>query len=94
VTYQVKLDSGHKEIAAALRRMGWAFLDCAKYRGLGFDFLIRHRDGYPVLLELKRPGPPSARKLTESEEAMRAMFPQFHRTAQSLDEVLRAIGLG
>ena len=93
MTWQVKLDEGHKEIAKALRKMGWPHLDCARYRGLGFDFLIKHRDGYPVMLELKRPGPPSARKLTESEERMRAIFPEFHRTAQSLDEVLRAIGL-
>ena len=93
MTYQVKLDAGHKEVGANFRRIGWPHLDVARHRGLGFDYLTRHRDGYPILLELKRPGPPSARKLTESEREMQAMFPQFYRVAQSWGEVMQAIGL-
>jgi hypothetical protein len=90
---QVKLDANHKEIGANLRKLGWPHLDVAHHRGLGFDFLTKHRDGYPILLELKRPGPPSVRKLTESEAFMQTMFPQFYRVAQNWDEVLVAIGL-
>ena len=92
--YAAKFDASHVEITKGLKRMGWPFKDCARYAGLGFDVLTRHRDGYPILLELKRPGPPSVRKLTESEAFMRDAFPQFYRVAQNWDEVLLAIGWG
>jgi len=94
MTYQVKLDAGHKEVTAALRHMGWPFLDVSRHRGLGCDLIVKHRDGYPVLLELKRPGPPHCRKLTESEAALQGLFPDFFRIAQSLDEALGHLGLG
>ena len=93
MTWQVKLDSNHREIGENLRKLGWPHLDVARHRGLGFDFFTRHCDGYPILLEVKRPGPPSARKLTESEKFMQRLFPEFYRIAQSWDEVLEAIGL-
>lgn len=93
MTWQVKLDAGHKEVGANFRKLGWPHLDVARHRGLGFDYLTKHRDGYPILLELKRPGPPSARKLTGSESFMRDMLPEFYRVAQSWQEVLEAIGL-
>jgi len=93
VTWQVKLDEGHREIGENLRKLGWPHLDVARHRGLGFDFFTRHCDGYPILLEVKRPGPPSARKLTESEKFMQRLFPEFYRVCQSWDEVLEAIGV-
>jgi len=92
-TYQVKLDAGHLEVTKALRRIHWPFVDVAKHRGLGCDILTRHKDGYPIMLELKRPGPPSARKLTDSEAALQGLFPSFYRIAQTLDEALGHIGL-
>jgi hypothetical protein len=55
--------------------------------------LTKHRDGWPLFLELKREGPPSCRKLTASEEALRAMFPQFFAVAQTIEEAFQAIGL-
>jgi hypothetical protein len=94
VRYAAKFDASHVEITRGLKRLGWPFKDCARYSGLGFDILTKHKDGYPLLLEIKNPGPPSSRELTESEEAMRLLFPQFFRVATNLDEVLRAIGWG
>ena len=91
--YHAKFDENHKEIAAEFRKIGWPAKDVARHAGLGCDFITRHKDGFPILLEIKRPGPPSARKLTESETFMQRMFPEFYRVAQSWDEVLRAIGL-
>lgn len=91
--YRAKFDGSHVEITRELRRMGWPFIDVARFGGLGCDLIVRHRDGYPILLELKKPGPPSLRKLTESEEALQALFPQFFRVAWDWPGVLAAIGL-
>lgn len=93
MSYRAKFDASHKPITQALKRMGWPFVDCARYPGLGCDILTKHRDGFPIFLELKTPGPPSSRKLTESEQALRDMFPQFFRVAMNLDHALEALGL-
>lgn len=89
----VKRDVNHAPLCAVLKRLGWWYRDCASYRNLGFDILTRHRDGFPVLVEFKRPGPASARELTESEATMRDALPQFYRVCQTEDELLRAVGL-
>ncbi len=91
---RTKYDSCHAEIAAAYKRIGWWHKSVAHHRGLGFDILTRHRDGFPVFLELKTPGgPPSSRQLTESEAALRAAFPGFFRVATTTAEALAAVGL-
>ena len=89
---QTKRDANHKEIAGALRKAGVEFRDVSMHRGLGCDLLARHRDGYIVAIEIKRPGPPSSRKLTESEESLRVMFPEFFRVCQTIEEAFRACG--
>ena len=91
--YAAKTDASHKGITQGLAKLGWWFRDCARYPGLGFDILTRHRHGYPLLLEVKNPGSPSTQKLTDSERAVLEAFPQFFRVVTSLDETLQAIGL-
>jgi len=91
--YACKFDATHVEITKGLKRIGWWFHDCARYPGLGFDILTKHKDGFPLLLEIKNPGPPSSQKLTESEQGMLEAFPQFFRIVSSLDHTLAAIGL-
>lgn len=93
MSYGYKTDASHKGITRGLKRIGWWFHDCARYPGLGFDILTKHKDGYPLLLEVKNPGPPSSQKLTESEQAVLEAFPQFFRVVYSLDHALEAIGL-
>jgi len=92
--YRAKFDATHVEITKGLKRIGWWFKDCARYPGLGFDILTRHKDGFPLMLEIKNPGPPSSQKLTDSEQAMMEAYPQFFRVVTTLEGVLRAIGLG
>jgi hypothetical protein len=88
-----KRDSSHASIKAALLAAGRPVKDVAHLAGLGCDLITRHLDGTPVFLELKSPGPPSRRKLTESEVALQAMFPMFYRVAVTPQDALRAVGL-
>jgi hypothetical protein len=88
-----KRDSSHASIKAALLAAGRPVKDVAHLAGLGCDLITEHVDGYPLFLELKRKGPPSVRKLTDSEKALQAMFPMFFKVAQDEVEALRAVGL-
>ncbi len=92
--HQRKTDSSHKEITKAFRDVHWWYKDVSRHAGLGFDILTRHKDGYPLFLELKPDDVPSRCKLTESEEAMREAFPRFFAVARTPAEALRAVGLG
>jgi hypothetical protein len=62
---------------------------------MGCDLIVARGDrGHPpVFIEIKRPGPPSARKLTFSEETLRALFPEAYAVVQSVAEALAAVGL-
>lgn len=91
--YRSKFDASHAPITKELRKLGWPFIDVARYPGLGCDLIVKHRDGFPILLELKNPGAPSTRELTDSEKALRALFPDFFRIAWDWPGVLAAIGL-
>ncbi len=91
--YRAKFDASHKEITKGLKRLGWWFRDCARYPGLGFDILTRHIEGWPLMLEVKNPGPPSSQTLTDSERFVAEAFPQFFVVVTTLDGALRAIGL-
>ena len=88
-----KRDVNHAEIRDALRKAGFRVLDVAGYAGLGCDLMTEARDGRVVLLEVKRPGPPSARRLTDSEKALMALFPTSFFVVQSVEEALRACGI-
>jgi hypothetical protein len=85
-----KLDSTHTPITKELRRLGWPYRDTARYPGFGADLLARHKDGYPMLLEVKAP---KVYDLTDSEKALQSMFPTFYRVVRDWDDVLRALGL-
>lgn len=89
----VKRDSSHAPIKQALLDVGRPLRDVSHLAGLGCDFIVEHLDGYPIFLEAKPDGPPSKRKLTPSEEALRAMFPRFFKVAQTPEEALEAVGL-
>lgn len=89
-----RADGNHFPVLASLRRLGLAPFDTHNY-GIGCDFMLPHvRDGSPHFFELKDPAqPPSGRKLTESELAMQARYPQHWHLALTVEDVLRAIGL-
>ncbi len=91
--YRAKFDRSHADITRGLKQIGWPFKDCARYPGLGFDILTKHLEGWPLMLEIKNPGPPSSRKLTDSERATLELFPDFFKVVVDLDSALEAIGL-
>jgi len=93
VRYAAKFDASHAAITKGLKRIGWPFTDVARFGGFGCDIVTKHKDGYPLFLEIKNPGPPSSQRLTESEEALRDAFPEFFRVVVYLDGALAAIGL-
>ncbi len=67
--------------------------DAAKMGGGLADLISEHIDGRIVFIEVKRPGPPSARTLTPAEEKFRALWPHSYVIAQSQEEALRAVGV-
>lgn len=83
-----RADQGHWEILAGLKKVTCP-LDAHHY-GLGFDILAPHvKTGAPMMLEVK---PHAKAKLTPREMAMAALFPDYWRRVNSLDDALRAVG--
>ncbi len=93
MNYARQVDSSQAAITKAFRDVHWWHRVVSHHAGLGFDILTRHRDGFPVFLEVKTPGPPSSRRLTESEKTLRDAFPQFFRVAMTPEEAFEAVGL-
>ena len=93
MNYAKRVDASQKAITEAFRRVHHWHRVVSHFSGLGFDILTRHKDGYPVLLEIKSPGPPSSRQLTESESTLRDAFPEFFRVAVTPEDALAAVGL-
>ncbi len=63
-----KKDRNHREIVDHLRGAGAVVDDVSDLAGLGYDIVV-HYENVVVLVEIKDGElPPSARKLTESEE--------------------------
>lgn len=88
-----KLDANHLEIKNALLEAGRPVFDSG-HMGSGLsDLITTHVDGHVIFVEVKRNGPPSARKLTPAEEKFRKKFPQAHVVVQTKSEALRAVGL-
>lgn len=77
-------DCNHGSVGDYLRNLGWSVLDLAQY-GMSIDYAVS-KDGYAALVEVKRPGPASARKLTEAEEKIRADWQGGYVVAQSGEE--------
>lgn len=94
MAHLVRRDPNHHKIKQALLRAGRPVKDVAQYPGLGCDLLTEHIRGHLVLLEVKDgTKPPSARRLTESEKELRALFPKSFVEVLSVEGALRAVGL-
>ena len=77
-----KRDANHKDIGDYLRSLGWSVLDLADH-GDGVPDYAVSKDGYAALVEVKRVGPPSARKLTPDEQRVRDRWQGGYVIAQS-----------
>ncbi len=83
-----RADGPHWEILAGLKKVTTA-VDAHNY-GLGFDILAPHtKTGAPMMLEVK---PDAKAKLTPKELAMAALFPDYWRRVNTLEDALRAVG--
>lgn len=83
-----KKDGNHKSVGDHLRALGWSVLDLAQY-GMSIDYAVSRRDGddsFCALVEVKPPGPPSARKLTEKEQKIKDDWQGGYVIAQSGEE--------
>ena len=89
-----RTDANHLPIKRALLAVGRPVKDTSPYHGFGCDIVTEHLDGHLVLLEVKDgKQPPSRRKLTESEQALRDMFPHSFHVVLTEEEALAAVGL-
>lgn len=75
-------DVNHKSIGDYLRNLGWSVLDLADH-GDGVPDYVVSRNHFAALLEIKRPGPPSARKLTPKEQKVKDDWQGHYVIAQS-----------
>ena len=87
-----KRDVNHKQLTAFLRSIKWWHMDFSHHAGAGFDILTKHKDGYPLMLEIKPEGKLTESSFTESEKAMRQAFPEFWRCVQTVEQLAAAIG--
>ncbi len=88
-----KPDVNHLEIKRCLQGAGRPVFDSG-HMGSGLsDLITTHVDGHVVFIEVKRPGPPSARKLSPAELKFSKMFPGSYVVVQSKAEALRAVGV-
>jgi hypothetical protein len=78
-------DVNHVSVGDYLRALGWSVLDIADH-GDGVPDYAVSREGYSALVEVKRPGPRSARKLTEKEQAVKDAWQGGYVIAQSGEE--------
>lgn len=82
-------DVNHVAVGDHLRNLGYTVLDLADHGDGVPDYAVSiNEDGRPwaALLEVKAPGPPHMRKLTEAEEAVRARWQGPYVVAQSGEE--------
>lgn len=93
---RVKLDENHAGILADLRKVfGSAVKDTSRL-GDGWPDVMVARHGYLIGIEIKRPGPPSARKIRESQAAHKAWCDRYgvpyavvQNSAEAIDAVMR-----
>lgn len=86
-----KRDGNHAEIGDGLRKLGYSVLDLADHGDGVPDFAIGWAPesgcrGGAALLEIKKPGPPSSRKLTPKEQAVYDRWDGPFVIAQTLEE--------
>lgn len=80
-----KRDVNHKDVGDYLRALGWSVLDLADH-GDGVPDYAVGKPGFAALVEVKKPGPFSARKLTEAEQRIRDNWTGPYIVAQSGEE--------
>lgn len=90
-----KVDANHAEIRDGLRAVlgSKSVVDTSSIGG-GYGDLMVAREGVTSWIEIKRPGPPSARKLTPAEEKFRRWCDAHkigYLVVQSLDEALSGL---
>ncbi len=88
-----RLDFNHLVVKRAIKDAGRPVYDAGKLGSGLSDLISQHVDGRIVFIEVKRPGPPSARTLTPAEEKFRALWPDSYVIVQSPEEALRAVGV-
>ena len=85
-------DANHKEIIAYFRSHGALVDDVSDLMGLGYDIVVGWGEVI-VLVEIKDGDkPPSARRLTESEEAAQARWGQKFAVIESTDQARVLLG--
>lgn len=91
-----RTDANHAEIVKAFRSLGCSVLDLSRLGGGCPDILVGMGMRHNVLVEIKDGSkPPSARKLTDDEEAFFKAWRGAVVIAESLDDVPRiAAGIG
>ncbi len=90
----VKRDRNHQEIKQALLAAGVRVKDVSHLPGMGCDIIATHRSTWAVFLEVKDgEKPPSARRLTDSELALRDQFPRAFAIVTTPEEALAAVGI-
>jgi hypothetical protein len=95
VANYVKRDANHKAVVDALLAAGVRLLDVSHLPGLGCDIIAEDvKTALPVYLEVKDgTKPPSARRLTESEERLQRIFPKLYFVVLTAEDALRACGI-
>ena len=87
-------DANHRSVADGIRAAGWCFLDLADHGdGVPDGIASRANDNRPgyttALIEIKDGSkPPSARKLTPKEQAVRDAWQGHYIVATSIEQVL------
>lgn len=92
---RVKLDENHAGILADLRKVFGAAVQDTSWMGRGWPDVIVARHGYLIGIEIKRPGPPSARKIRGSQETHRLWCQRYgvpyavvQDSAEAIDAVM------
>lgn len=80
-----KRDSNHKSVGDYLRNLGYSVLDLADHGDGVPDYAVGWEGG-AALVEVKKPGPASCRKLTEAEQRTRDRWTGPYIVCQSGEE--------
>lgn len=82
-----KKDVNHVDVGDAMRAAGYSVLDLAQF-GVSVDYAVASPGHFTALVEVKKPGPPSARKLTEKEQELRDGWQGAYIVVQSGEEAV------
>lgn len=85
-----KRDVNHKDVGDYLRELGYSVMDLADH-GDGVPDYAVGKPGFACMVEVKKPGPASARKLTEAEQRVRDNWEGPYIVVQSGQEAAAAL---